>query len=203
MKYKSVNHWQDVEAQNGLVFFSQIIDESLFDYSLGSYKPLALNSRLLCIEALGTLSQIKNGLIKKPNLKSIIDELEYRLNGDVAAKTILGNQFPRFLEKIKSNPNDKEMATTIQLLYHNLDDKKYLQTIQELLIDKVPISKEKESIYKLSRDFLTELINYGYSPGYIFLKTNQYFFDRRNRVTVDSPRDFFEQFFLQCYSIHS
>ncbi|MCU0374229.1 MAG: hypothetical protein MUF24_02885, partial [Chitinophagaceae bacterium] len=86
MKYKSVTHWQDIESQNGLVFFSQILDESLFDYSLGSYKPLALNSRLLCIEALGTLSHIKSGLIKKPNLKSIIEELEFRLNGDVAAK---------------------------------------------------------------------------------------------------------------------
>lgn len=194
MKYKSVAHWQDIEAQNGLVFFSQILDEALFDYSLGSYKPLALNSRLLCIEALGTLSQIKSGLIKKPNLKSILDELEFRLNSDVAAKTILGNQFPRFQEKIKSNPNDKELVTTIQLLYHNLDDKKYLQTIQELLINKVPAAREKESIYKLSRDFLTELINYGYSPGYIFLKANQYFFDRRNRVTTDNPESFFQLF---------
>lgn len=65
MKYIKTPHWTDIPNQKGLLFFSQILNETLFDYSLDTYKPQALNSRLLCIEALQTIEHIDAGLIKK------------------------------------------------------------------------------------------------------------------------------------------
>ena len=50
MRKLNVGHWADIESLEGLLFFSELIDEMLFDYTLDSYKPLALISRLLCVE---------------------------------------------------------------------------------------------------------------------------------------------------------
>ena len=177
------------------MFFAQVVDEALFDFTLDSYKPLALNIRLLCIEGLVTLDNIKKGLIKKPSVKSIIEELIWNLNTDCAVKRILGPKCERFLERIKFYEcNLAELKETILHLYHHFNNKKYLKYIQDILIELVPGNKEKEHIYYLSKAYLTELINYGYLPGYIYFQVNQYFFNKSNPVSDKSPEQFFNIF---------
>jgi len=71
MKYIKTPHWSDIPNQQGLLFFAQALNEALFDYTLDTYKPPALNIRLLCIEALQTIDNIKIGLIKMPNIDNL------------------------------------------------------------------------------------------------------------------------------------
>lgn len=195
MKYKSVNHWKDVKSQEGLLFFAQIIDECLFDYALSSFKPSALNSRLLCIELLQTIDHVEDGLIREPNLKCIIEELKWSLGLDIAAQKILGKNLNRFLENItKYEGKPKELKNTVLLLYHYFDNRKYLRVIQELLIEKINSKKEKKDIYYLTKNLITELTNYGYNQNFIYHKTSHYFFNNQHKVTVDDPTDFFSTF---------
>jgi len=195
MKYKRTDHWTNKQNQEGLLFFAQILDEALFDFTLDTFKPKALNLRLLCIEAMQTTDNIKNGVIKKPNLKSIIEELLWILNSDTVAKDIFGIKFNVIVHKIKSNENNPtELKAIIIHLYHQLDQRKYLKRIQELLIDLVPANREKEKIYNLTKIYLTELINYGYLPGHIYHQLNIHFFDRRIAVNETSPKEFFGRF---------
>lgn len=194
MKYKKVAHWESIEKKEGLLFFAQILDEALFDYTIDSYKPQALNSRLLCVEAIQNLQMVKNGIISKANLKPIFEELLWSINSDLALKKMLGNKLTRFVEKIKKENSHRDIINTIQLLYHHLDDRKYLNTIKELLIEKIPINKEKENIYLLTKSFLTELINYKYNPNHIYHRVNNYFFNRDNPVVTDNPEEFFSFF---------
>lgn len=195
MKYIKTNHWTNASEQEGLLFFAQILNEALFDYTLDTYKPPALNLRLLCIEALETIDNIKIGLIKKPNLESVIDELLWCLEGDITAKDFLGSKLQGLRERINSRKNElPKLKEAILLLYHYLDDKKYLNKVKELLLDLVPANKEKKKIYSLTRVFITELINYGYNASYIYFKTNKFFFDYKKRFKETSPMTFFEIF---------
>lgn len=195
MKYKNVSHWKNLVDQEGLLFFAQIFDEALFDYSLDSYKPQALNIRLLCIETLQTIDNITQGLIKKQNLTAILEELKWSMNMDFALKQIIGEKFDPILENIQQNENNlTRLKTTIHLLYHNLDNKKYLKKLEEILIEKLPQNKEKELIYHLTKAYLTELINYGYNPNYIYYVLNNHFFNRNHPVQEASPEIFFKKF---------
>ena len=194
MKFKKTDHWTNKQNQEGLLFFSQIIDESLFDYSLDSYKPQALNTRLLCIEALQTISHIDNGLIKKPNLRSIIEELKWSLQSDLAAKFILDDKYEHYISRLNIHSNTNNLKNVIELLYEHLNERNYLETIKNLLIDKIPDAREKEDIYSLTHVLLTELINYGYSPGYIYYFNNKFFFNRNSKVSDTDPSNFFNNF---------
>ena len=86
MRLLNSDHWEDKENCEGLLYFTQLIDEMLFDYTLDSYKPLALNSRLLCIEAFETIEEIRNSYITIKNLQSVLEELIWSLKHDIAAK---------------------------------------------------------------------------------------------------------------------
>jgi hypothetical protein len=195
MKYKSVNHWKDIKSQEGLLLFAQIIDECLFDYALSSFKPPALNTRLLCIELLQTIDNVNKGLIKEPNLKCIIDELRWSLSHDIAAHKILGKNLVRFNENIgKFESRPKELKTTILLLYHYFDNRKYLTAIGELLIEKINGKREKKDIYYLTKALITELTNYGYNQNFIYYTTSHYFFNNQNKVNIDDPTDFLSKF---------
>ncbi|WP_029270734.1 hypothetical protein [Flavobacterium sp. KJJ] len=195
MKYLKTTHWTDLPNQQGLLFFAQILNEALFDYTLDTYKTQALNIRLLCIEALQTIDNIKLGLIKKPNIESVIDELLWSLNGDFVAKELVGTKLSGIIEKINSNRNNlKNLKEVIQLLYHYLDDKKYLNHIQIKLNRLVPENKEKGNIYKATKSFVTELVSYGYTTSYIYHNANRFFFNYAESFSQTTPKTFFEIF---------
>ncbi len=195
MKYIKTSHWTDFSNKQGLLFFAQALNEALFDYTLDTYKPQALNVRLLCIETLQTIENIKVGLIKKPNIDSIIEELQFSLNSDFVAKELIGNKLNGIVEKINANKSNlKKLKETVLLLYHFLDNKKYLNKIQNILVKIIPENKEKEKIYKATRSYITELINYGYTTAYIYHNTNKFFFNYSEKFKHQTPQSFFDIF---------
>lgn len=195
MKYIKTTHWTDSNNQKGLLFFSQILSETLFDYALDSYKPQALNSRLLCIEAIITIEQIEVGLIKKPNIDSILEELLWNINSDSAVKELVGDKFDTIFNNIKSSKdNHNKLKKSILFLYRYLENKKYLSKLQEILIRIIPENKEKEKIQKTTKLYLTELINCGYSAGYLYHISNKFFYDYTVSFSDTTPNRFFDTF---------
>lgn len=198
MKYIKTPHWKNKTKQQGLLFFAQILNEALFDYTLDSYKPQSLNIRLLCIEAIQTIDHINSGLIKKPNIDSILEELIWSLNSDSAAKELVGNKVQGILDRLSLyKTNFKQLKEAVLLLYHFLDNRKYLTHIQNTLIALIPDNKEKERIYKLTRSYITELINYGYNPSFIYFNVNRFFFNYSIKFHLTDPSTFFEIFNFQ------
>jgi hypothetical protein len=195
MRYIKTPHWTNLANQQGLLFFAQLLSEALFDYTLDTYKPQALNIRILCIETIQTINNIKIGVIKKPNIDAIIQELQWSLNSDFVAKQLLGNKLTGIVEKISSDKNNiKKLKETVLLLYHFLDNKKYLIELQNTLIKIIPANKEKGNIYKATRSYITELINYGYTTPYIYHNINTFFFNSSEKFTHTSPESFFNIF---------
>ena len=178
MKIKTLDNWKNKPNTKGLLFFAQVLDELLFDYTLDSYKPMALNAKLLCLEASRTINDVKTGLIKPQNLKHIVDELKWSLNNDLIARLLLGKNLAKFERELNKNISNNlvKLKQVVSLLYHYFDDEKYLNKIKEELIDKIKTGKEKEKIYKLTKTFVTELINYGYNSNHIYFQISSFFF---------------------------
>ncbi|MDQ1095856.1 MULTISPECIES: hypothetical protein [Chryseobacterium] len=195
MRKTNNKHWEQPNL-DCLLFFAQSIDEMLFDYTLDSYKPLALNSRLLCIECLNILEEIKGDFMPKRNLSSIIEELKWSLNRDIAAKELLGKKFEYYLRQL--NPNEirlKELEIIINHIYGFFDDKKYLEQIKINLIKLIKGNKEKKNIKKLASYYVSELINYGYNPNQIYFQNNNFFFNQSKIIDkVENINDFFNIF---------
>lgn len=198
MRYLDSKHWSDLDKLSGLLFFAQTIDEMLFDYTLDSYKPLALNSRLLCVEALSTIEEIKNGFIQKKNLQPVLEELKWSFSSDSAAQELLGIKYQLYLDSIK--PTDfrlQETENIIQFLYNALMGRKYLTQITKSLTTLVKDGKKKLKIKTLTGSFLSELMNYGYHPNHIYYQNSNFFFNTSRKAQINEPEeieDFFKIF---------
>lgn len=197
MRKLESKHWNSEEKLEGLLYFAQLVDEMLFDYTLDSYKPLALNSRLLCIEALETLDEIQEGYIPKKNLQSVLEELKWSLQKDYAAKEIFGVKFEQYLEHIKPNNfRIKEIRNTIEFFYNSFNDRKYLKQIVSCLVTSIKEGNKKTRIQSLTGAFITELVNYGYHPNHIYYQNTNFFFNPAKRKTIEGFDDLGDYFNL-------
>lgn len=178
MRKTSSSHWKNLKDLQGLLFFAQTIDEMLFEYTLDSYKPMALNCRLLCIECLNTIDEVRGGYMPKKNLQSVLEELKWSLEKDIAAKDILGRKFEFYVSKIKPNEIKlNALENIIKLIYNHFNSRKYLEQLKLTLTRLVKDGNEKDKIRNLTSSYLTELINYGYHPNYIDYENFHFFFD--------------------------
>jgi len=49
MKQGDLSQWNNIEACKNLLFFAQLVNELLFDYSIPSNRISTLNSHFLCL----------------------------------------------------------------------------------------------------------------------------------------------------------
>ena len=75
MKYPNLNKWKYNPRLEGLLFFAQLVEELLFDYTIDVYKVPAMNSHGLSDELCQTISEVESGAIKLGAIKPIKEEL--------------------------------------------------------------------------------------------------------------------------------
>lgn len=64
MRFRSLKRWNIKPELDGLLFFAQRMDELLWDFTLDTHKPMALNAPYLCKEAISLLEDIEAELRK-------------------------------------------------------------------------------------------------------------------------------------------
>lgn len=87
-----------------------------------------------------------------------------------------------------------KLKKNILFLYRFLENRKYLTKLQEVLIRLIPLNREKEKIQNITKLYLTELINYGYSAGYLYHITNGFFYNYSVAFSDVTPERFFNIF---------
>lgn len=70
----NLNKWGVNEELDGLLFFAQLIQEMLFDYTIDSYKAPALNTKSRCFEILTAIEDIKEEHLLSGTLKPMLEE---------------------------------------------------------------------------------------------------------------------------------
>ena len=82
VKRGKIEGWTDVSACKNLLFFSQLVNELLFDYSIPSNRIATLNSHFLCVDALSAIDGIDNHGVPEGTIKPIMEELYETLQKD-------------------------------------------------------------------------------------------------------------------------
>jgi len=82
MKKGNLEKWKNLSACNNLLFFSQLVNELLFDYSIPSNRISTLNTHYLCLDALSAIESIDNNGVPEGTIKPIMEELYAELKKD-------------------------------------------------------------------------------------------------------------------------
>lgn len=175
MKYPNLSKWKYDPRLEGLLFFAQLVEELLFDYTIDTYRVPAMNSHTLADELCQTISDVESGVIRPGAIKPIKEELCDRLTKDPAATSILGEIRDELISCLNKNDTIAETKVRAELLKNKLDSE-YLTVNKRLLRETLPDVKQKERISSITRTLLTELIYVGYSPEYVYFETISYFF---------------------------
>jgi hypothetical protein len=184
MKFRSLHKWEIGESLHGLLFFAQRLDELLFDYSLDTYKPAALNAPYLCGEALSLIKDIDDGLVDEANLVHVLDELVWAIRSDKVAKSLLDVELEQYvLNTDKATLHQKRLR--LEVLQKTLEPNRYLEKCHTLLREEV-ISCSKKGIDGLARSLATTLVNIGVSKAFLYSKTQEYFF-RGDTPRITNP----------------
>ncbi len=177
MKFRTLKNWTNPGNSEGLIFFAQLLEELLFDYSLDTYKPSAMNSSLLCFEAMKLVRDIEDGLIDKANLSHVLDELVMNLKKDEVAISLLPIGAEIIASKLKNKDTPiAETFTLLELINAQIEPIKYKAKTELLLMDAVSKPQEKDRIRSLTRSYVTTLINMGYSTRFLYPSARLYFY---------------------------
>lgn len=198
MKQGNIQNWSSIDTCKNLLFFVELVNELLFDYSIPSNRISTLNSHYLCIDALNAIKSIDDAGVPEGNLKPIVEELYSSLSKD--ALFIRRNEHPlNYFVKYNSKSQSfqlnsraadlsyeegKTIVHTINQRYFKNDW--YYDTLKEEIINIVIGNQESDwiDLFRLTKEFLTEVVNKGYDPRYIWIHLNRIFFSER---AIESP----------------
>ena len=153
------------ESRDGLLFFSQRLDEMLFSYTIDLYRVPVLNTHLLLREY---ISVYRDRAINDKYLKQIYEELRDSLNSDVVISHYWGrDNIDRTLDAFKSIPGDARISF-VEYLLHVTGETKYYEWCRDYAKMIVPQNEQKEKIEGLLRCLIPELIGHGYTPQFIY-----------------------------------
>lgn len=210
MKQGNLDRWINLEKCTNLLFFSELVNELLFDYSIPSNRVGTLNTHYLCLDAINTINTIESSGVPEGTLKPIVEELYSSLLKDPVYEGESDNPLIYFVkcqkDKYRKTSNTAELnyeeqKKTIQALYTRFFcEQKYYEKLKTYICQIVKDNKESEQrkLFRLTKAILTELINIGYDSRYIFSVMRKLFWE--SEEDVKSPEDiekFFSYFTLE------
>jgi hypothetical protein len=210
MKQGNLEKWSDCISCENLLFFSELVNELLFDYSIPSNRVATLNTHFLCIDAMSAINAIENNGVPEGTLKPIVEELFTALKVDPVFESVDNTPLNFFVKSEKNgfrivnnigelNYQELKIAvTSIYTLYFN--DNKYYNDLKEQVIKIIKSNDNSQqlNLFRLTKSLLTEIINIGYSHQYIYYVMDNHFWNSKS--SVDSPDQielFFDEFPMQ------
>ncbi len=181
MKFRTFRNWKCDGNLSSLLFFAQRMEELLFDYSLDTHKPSALNSVFLCKEALSILNDIEVGILDEANLTPVLDELEWSIQSDVIAKDLMESDLGRYLPRSEETPLAAKKLR-LEVLSGVLNPYRYFERCTAFLEEAIS-QDHKKDIDAFARTLCTTLINLGQSKAFIYKTTIDYFFYEENTIS--------------------
>lgn len=214
MKAYSFENWTKGKGTEGLMFFVQNVEEMLFHYSHDSYKVPALNFHYLCEEILQCIGYLEREIVDKGNMRPLVDEMSAMLQGDIIAQILYGDKIEDLFylknEKgqlednyhlIENEPGSENSVRKLRkIISYLLEDmeiqNKYFELtkleIKTAVLQNSDDEERRHRLAQLSRLFLTELINRGYSQEYIYREVIKRFYTE-SRI-IENPESEIEEF---------
>lgn len=181
MRFVATNNWHKPEELEGLLFFSQRMNELLFDYTLDSHKPKVMNAPALAKEALRALEDIRAGHISEANITHILEELVHVLKSDKISGNLLNLSVDEYHLKADLSKNGvanhRQLKTNLELVGKELHPRHYLLATQQFIRSSILQNKKMDIDFGAS-SYVTFLLNEGMSQPYIYGVVSNFFADR-------------------------
>lgn len=193
MKFRTLYKWDSPETCKALIYFAQLLDEMLFDYTLDTYKPSVMNTPTIGVETLKTITDVDTGIIQPKNLEHLTAELLHNLLNDEVAKSLLGEAYNAFLNKLK-NPKigNKERKSIVEMLVIQLPAHLYKEKSEELILKELSLPNWNRSIIRrLTRNYISLLLYIGFSQHNLKNLTQKFFYYGDNRISNNSDASLF------------
>lgn len=191
---KNIDNWVINPKLDCLLFFAYLVDEMSFNYTIDSFKAPALNTHSLCVECLNTIVDIESLTISKGALSSIIEELKWSIENDlVIHKIINSKRLKQYCDRLKNERDIRFLKSLVEIIYQSIR-KDYFNNIKQALSELIIENREKAKIEQLTRTFLTELLNMGYSNEYIYFTSRDFFFADKKIENINALNEYFNQF---------
>lgn len=203
MKKGNLEKWTDIESCKNLLFFSQLVNELLFDYSIPSNRISTLNSHYLCLDAISTIKGIEENGVHEGNLKPIMEEFYTELSKDPVFQND-NSPLDYFVKYQKdkyvtcAHISDigfrelKSSALAINKLFFS--ENRYYEQLKKKITEVIKNNKteEQQILFRMTKSLLTELMNSGYSLKYLYMIMDMLFWN--SSASIDNP-DIIEKFF--------
>ncbi|WP_157959061.1 hypothetical protein [Salinicola endophyticus] len=190
MRFRNVSKWGEFGAREPLLFFAQRSEEILFEYTLDSYKTMALNSSFLCLEAIALIGNIENGVIDSKNLDPVLEELRWSLSVDKIAKELMDLESKDYVLDPKNESLEK-VKLRLEVLSKTLRPDRYFERGCALLAQAIGRGAKKE-IDSLAGGVFTTLVNMGCHKQDLYTKTVSFFYGQNGRPNIEDESVFFE-----------
>ena len=191
MRFYGLDNWSDDFRHDGILYFSQRIQEMLCHYSDHIYKAPVLNSYLLIGEYVNTVSLVRKKIINDNHLRYIMEEFQDAFSNDIVLIDKLGEEkINDFLQKLNTSSQD-DQEHIMKYLLHVLND--YNMWCKAYLKEIVVKEKEKKKIERALRCYIPTLIAAGYSQEYIYY-FNRKIFSETAVNSIKSLYDFLDRF---------
>jgi len=183
----------NVEAV-GVRYLGQSFNELLYDYSPASYKPRVMGIEGLCDEALQLVAQIDSQLIDRARIDSVLEEIEHVVKTDPVAKNLIDFEVNYYT----SFPKDSDLLdlkVRLGLLWNKVSNGKYIQALQNKIIEVCSDDRQKKVIYQAARRWISALNFSGYSVQFIRDRVDAIF--HASETQIFSEKDlvhFFQSF---------
>ena len=209
MTQGDLGKWANLQGCQNLLFFSQLVNELLFDYSIPSNRISTLNSHYLCLDALSAIEGIDEKGVPEGTLAPIVEELYTALKLDPIFIDVSPSPLDYFVKLEKTNYriscnvselNYIEKKNAVESVFTVFfSNGNYYRKLKNKIVEIVVSndSSQQSDLFRLSKSLLTEIINIGYSTQYIFYIMNRYYWNPQN--CINDPKQinlFFDAFSL-------
>lgn len=196
MKFRRLNSWTAPQDCGGLIYFSQLLEEMLFVFSLDTYKASVMHTGLLCREASNVIREIELGNVKQPNINHVNAELCSAFEKDSIAQSLVPLPPSAFFPVLKNTRSTlKELQTVLSFLSVQLTSERYRSQAEKFLKEEITGKQSVAEIRRLTRSYVTELVAEGFDQRYIQKSAFEYFYGGKNIISTPSDiQGFFELF---------
>lgn len=191
MKFFTMNKSDDNPINDGILYFSQRIDEMLKHSTYHIYKAPVLNTYLLVEEYLITADLVKNGVIDQSHLKFIFEEFLESFDNDIIIKEYISEEKKTTLINKLNSSSEFDRNKVMHYILHLLS--KYDYWCKEYLLKITPQEKEKRLIEQALRCYIPGLLDRGYSSDYIYYH-NKTVFNKSNKKDFELLEEFLNRF---------
>ena len=191
MIFAKLDNWKDGFRHDGMLFFTQRVAEMLFHYSDHVYRTPVLNTSSLLDEYFQTVSLIEEGFINESHKQYILDELLDSLKNDIVVQKYLDEkECEKIIREINSS-TDSERNAVLDYLRVKISD--YDFWCRDYLKELVLGGRDKEKISKVLKNFIPELISFGYDRDFIY-HYNEKIFVQQDVSSIESLDKFLDRF---------